>query len=127
MIIQNLTLSKRTCYEPLASTHPDRQGAAEVTALDQRRRTGHLMTPDESTAPDNRAFGPEQLAFFLRISLCHLSDVRAEDPTFTAPRMLGSLPRWSPETISLWLATTNPPMEVRPPTGRSPKSSARVH
>ena len=28
MIIQNLTLSKRTCYEPLASTHPDRQGIA---------------------------------------------------------------------------------------------------
>jgi hypothetical protein len=32
LIIQNLALSKRTCYEPLASTHPDRQGQAELWA-----------------------------------------------------------------------------------------------
>jgi hypothetical protein len=29
VIIQNLALSKRTCYEPLASTHPDRQGSGD--------------------------------------------------------------------------------------------------
>jgi hypothetical protein len=32
VIIQNLALSKRTCYEPLASTHPDRQGNAETVS-----------------------------------------------------------------------------------------------
>ena len=31
MIILNLALPERTCYEPLASTHPDTQGIASLT------------------------------------------------------------------------------------------------
>jgi hypothetical protein len=32
-IILNLALQKRTCYEPLASTHPDMQGLAALRDL----------------------------------------------------------------------------------------------
>jgi hypothetical protein len=31
MIFLNLALPERTCYEPLASTHPDTQGSAELS------------------------------------------------------------------------------------------------
>ena len=34
MIILNLALPERTCYEPLASTHPDTPGSAEMAPLD---------------------------------------------------------------------------------------------
>ena len=37
MIILNLALPERTCYEPLASTHPDTQGAALLDAYQSGR------------------------------------------------------------------------------------------
>jgi hypothetical protein len=41
-IILTLALQKRTCYEPLASTHPDTQGSAKI--LDHLAAThGHLV------------------------------------------------------------------------------------
>jgi hypothetical protein len=41
MIILNLALPKRTCSEPLASTHPDRQGSRD--ALVGVRELGRLQ------------------------------------------------------------------------------------
>jgi predicted DNA-binding transcriptional regulator AlpA len=55
-------------------------------------------------SPSPRPFDRETLADYLRVSLGHLDDCRAEDPTFPAPRMLGTLPRWSPAVIDAWIA-----------------------
>lgn len=46
---------------------------------------------------------PTTLPPFLDISARHLADVRREDPTFPAPRMVGSLPRWTRESILAWV------------------------
>jgi hypothetical protein len=40
---QNLTLQKRTCHEPLASTHPDTQGVGSCRA--SRAQLGALISP----------------------------------------------------------------------------------
>ena len=71
------------------------------------------------------------LAETLRISRRHLDDVRREDPTFPAPRMLGKLPRWTYETIHNWAeeAAQQPqPTPIAPrATAARKKGAARVH
>lgn len=51
-----------------------------------------------------RILGPAAVAALLDISERHLTDLRAEDPTFPTPRMCGRLPRWDAETIIAWVA-----------------------
>lgn len=54
-------------------------------------------------APTEKMLDPTTLAEMLRISDRHLTDVRKEDKTFPAPKMLGTLPRWSPAAIRRWM------------------------
>jgi predicted DNA-binding transcriptional regulator AlpA len=54
-------------------------------------------------APIEKMLDPTTLAEMLRISDRHLNDVRKEDKTFPAPKMLGTLPRWSPAAIRRWM------------------------
>ena len=54
-------------------------------------------------APNEKMLDPTTLAEMLRISDRHLTDVRKEDKTFPAPKMLGTLPRWSPAAIRRWM------------------------
>ena len=61
------------------------------------------MTDNNSYAPTEQMLDPTALAEMLRISLRHLTDVRTDDPTFPKPRMLGTLPRWSPAVIRRWM------------------------
>jgi predicted DNA-binding transcriptional regulator AlpA len=51
-----------------------------------------------------RILGPAGVAALLELSERHLTDLRAEDPTFPTPRMCGRLPRWDAETIIAWVA-----------------------
>jgi predicted DNA-binding transcriptional regulator AlpA len=53
--------------------------------------------------PTEKMLDPTTLAEMLRISDRHLTDVRKEDKTFPAPKMLGTLPRWSPTVVRRWM------------------------
>lgn len=53
--------------------------------------------------PTEKMLDPTTLAEMLRISGRHLTDVRREDTTFPTPKMLGTLPRWSPAAIRRWM------------------------
>lgn len=61
------------------------------------------MDTTNGYAPTEKMLDPNGLAEMLRISERHLTDVRHEDPTFPAPKMLGKLPRWSPTAIRRWM------------------------
>lgn len=61
------------------------------------------MTDIYGYAPTEKMLDPTALAEMLRISERHLTDVRNEDPTFPGPKMLGTLPRWSPAVIRRWM------------------------
>lgn len=61
------------------------------------------MITDLGFAPIQQMLSPTSLAAMLGISERHLADVRHEDPSFPAPVMLGTLPRWSPATILRWM------------------------
>lgn len=43
MIFLNLALPERTCYEPLASTHPDTQGGPESLTRDNVTSKGQML------------------------------------------------------------------------------------
>jgi hypothetical protein len=51
------------------------------------------MIPEQALNPI--IFG-HPVAHYLRISPRHLTDVRKEDCTFSAPRLLGTVPRCAP-------------------------------
>ncbi len=73
----------------------------------------------------------DDVAAALQISLRHLKSIRDDDPTFPAPRLLGTVPRWAPASIARWLvgdpasATTvadandAPAEKAAPPAGGS--------
>lgn len=42
----------------------------------------------------------DDVAAALQISVRPLKTIRDEDPTFPAPRMLGTVPRWAPVSIA---------------------------
>lgn len=46
----------------------------------------------------------DDIAIALQISVRHLKNIRDEDVTFPAPRMLGTVPRWAAASIAQWLA-----------------------
>lgn len=94
--------------------------------------TGVAMTSNPADMPTTRAWGPEEVAHYLRISPRHLNDIRAEDPAFPAPPMLGTLPPWSPKRIQAWLddepVLSSDHAEADSPTARTRrKGMARVH
>lgn len=64
------------------------------------------MTHTNATAAQSahdRAWDRQDVAHYLRISIRQLSDLRHEDPTFPAPRMVGTKPIWVPRTIETWV------------------------
>lgn len=94
------------------------------------------MTDRNGFAPTEQMLDPAALAEMLRVSERHLTDLRREDKTFPAPRMLGTLPRWSPAAIRRWMDTAAPccttaearvPAIVVPLTGKKAKGAQRVH
>ncbi|VXB06444.1 conserved hypothetical protein [Aeromicrobium sp. 9AM] len=79
---------------------------------------------------------PEAVADVLQISIRHLADLRREDATFPAPRMVGSLPRWTYESIYAWVELPSRGAEAHPAdalaavsrtTPSRSKGVARVH
>lgn len=54
---------------------------------------------------DDRAWDRQDVATYLRICLRQLTDLRHEDPTFPAPRMVGDKPIWTPGSVVDWVAT----------------------
>ncbi|MBB4739041.1 putative DNA-binding transcriptional regulator AlpA [Actinoplanes octamycinicus] len=69
---------------------------------------------EEQRSSIGTAWDIEDVAAYLKISTRHLGDIRTEDPTFPAPRMLGSLPRWHPRTVEDWLAAAEPATPAKP-------------
>lgn len=61
------------------------------------------MTDTYGFAPTEKMLTPATCAEMLGISERHLTNLRQTDPTFPAPRMLGTLPRWSPSVIRRWM------------------------
>jgi predicted DNA-binding transcriptional regulator AlpA len=68
------------------------------------------MTVNSGYSQPEQMLDPPALADMLRISIRHLDNVRRDDTSFPRPRMLGTLPRWSPEVIRRWMA--EPPEEA---------------
>lgn len=97
------------------------------------------MTDNHGFTPTEMMLDPTALAAMLRISLRHLTDLRRDDPTFPPPKMLGTLPRWSPAVIRRWME--GPAVEASAETtlagicdapapkqgSKKSKGSARVH
>ena len=113
--------------------------------------TGACMTRTPAHHQPLQTLDLEAVAHMLRCSVRHLRDLRQDDPTFPAPRMLGTSPRWTYETIHAWVespsrvaadvdAVCTPaaaagaaPAAVAAPTADTPrraaakKGAARVH
>jgi hypothetical protein len=62
------------------------------------------MSNNTTRPPDDTSWGPKRIAHYLDASERHIRDIRREDETFAAPRMIGSKPRWSPDVIRRWVA-----------------------
>lgn len=67
-----------------------------------------MTSLDNATLAPFTAWGPDEVAAYLLISVRKLNELRADDRTFPAPRMIGSLPRWSPLAVAAWLADADP-------------------
>jgi hypothetical protein len=72
------------------------------------------MSDNTPRPPDDTSWGPKHIAHHLDVSERHVPDIRREDETFPAPRMVGSTPRWSPDVIRRWVADGG---STRPPAG----------
>lgn len=49
------------------------------------------------------AWAKRDVAAFLGVSVRTVENLVGSDPTFPAPRYVGRLPRWNPETVRAWL------------------------
>lgn len=81
------------------------------------------MTDNHGFAPTEKMLDPNGLAQMLRISERRLTDLRHEDHTFPAPRMLGTLPRWSPSAIRRWMEEPPAAPAATPAAAASPVSA----
>ena len=74
--------------------------------------TAHLTIPDHLLSctqlpvgsPARFSWTLDDVAATLQISVRHLKTIRDQDPSFPAPRLLGTVPRWAPASIAHWLA-----------------------
>lgn len=82
------------------------------------------MTDTYGFAPTEKMLAPTTLAEMLDISERHLADVRREDETFPSPKMLGTLPRWSPAVIRRWMEGT-PAADSPAAPGSAARSSSK--
>lgn len=62
----------------------------------------------------------DDVAAALQISVRHLKTIRDEDPSFPAPRLLGTVPRWAPASIAHWLAGDPTPSASATDEGDAP-------
>ena len=99
---------------------------------------GHLLSCTQLPvgSPARFSWTLDDVAAALQISVRHLKNIRDQDPSFPAPRLLGSVPRWAPASIARWLAgdpapaapaADDAPIEAVPAaagTGRRRKPSA---
>jgi predicted DNA-binding transcriptional regulator AlpA len=108
---------------------PLRQVVPRLSAQLDQGRTDLVMTPatEERRSSTSTAWDIEDVATYLKISTRHLGDIRAEDPSFPPPRMLGSLPRWHPKTVEDWLAAAEPAVAAKPEPKPRKRVAARVH
>ena len=84
------------------------------------------MANDTTRPPADKAWGPKHIAHYLDVSERHVRDIRREDDTFSAPRMVGSRPRWSPDAVRRWVAEGGAPRPPAGPTGPKRKGPGRV-
>jgi len=67
---------------------------------------GHLLSCTQLPvgSPARFSWTLDDVAAALQISVRHLKTIRDEDPSFPAPRLLGTVPHWAPASIARWLA-----------------------
>lgn len=97
------------------------------------------MTHTPASADTAQTLDLEAVAHMLRCSIRYLRDLRQDDPTFPAPRMLGASPRWTYETIRAWVeqpareaavlaaAASASALDIPPSAPVRAKGAARVH
>jgi hypothetical protein len=84
------------------------------------------MANNTMRPPADKAWGPKHIAHYLDVSERHVRDIRRQDDTFPAPRMVGSKPRWCPNVVQRWVADGGSPvLPVTPQKMR--KGAGRVH
>ncbi|WP_168929351.1 hypothetical protein [Nocardioides sp. GY 10113] len=72
-------------------------------------RTPHDCDCRSNASWTDRILDAAGVAAYLGVSPRHLADLRREDPGFPAPRMLGTLPRWSAQVLHDWIASPGSP------------------
>lgn len=84
------------------------------------------MANDTTRPPADTAWGPKHIALYLDISERHFRDVRREDPSFPAPRMVGNRPRWCDTVVRRWVADGGSSAPTAAPKQKR-KGAGRVH
>ena len=87
-----------------------------------------MTTTQLEVPPVDTAWGPKDVAAYLKISIRLLSVLRVMDDTFPAPRMIGRLPRWSAPAVIAWLANEDAkPKRAGANRPARAKAGQRVH
>ena len=87
-----------------------------------------MTTTQLEVPPVDTAWGPKDVAKFLKISIRHLSVLRVMDDTFPDPRMIGQLPRWAAPAVMAWLAHEDAkPKRTGAARSARAKAGQRVH
>jgi predicted DNA-binding transcriptional regulator AlpA len=75
-----------------------------------------MTTKTAAVPPEERAWTVTDVAYFLKVSVRHVYNLRATDPTFPEPVKVGTALRWPPRTVPRWLDRGG---EVLPPHASS--------
>jgi predicted DNA-binding transcriptional regulator AlpA len=148
-LIKSSRAAPRTRTDLARSRQTVTASAAQFAEIDFRQRargtaselctgTKNRMTRTPANTQPAQTLDLEAVAHMLRCSVRHLHNVRQDDPTFPAPRMLGTSPRWTYETIHAWVelpsrTTTAPAGDTAPDeptpenTATAKRAAARVH
>ncbi|WP_311215502.1 hypothetical protein [Aeromicrobium sp. WCS2018Hpa-33] len=106
--------------------HPTRQRGLVCTIASQRQHgTGAVMDIAPHTAACRPFLDPEAVAALLGVSRRHLDVVRAKDPSFPLPREVGSLPRWTYESLQAWVAGPSSEQLFDPTPAATPSEPVR--
>jgi predicted DNA-binding transcriptional regulator AlpA len=97
---------------------------APSTAWPERTSTRECMTRTPANTKPAQTLDLEAVAHMLRCSVRHLHDLRQDDPTFPIPRMLGTSPRWTYETIHTWVELPSRTAATTPTADPATEASA---
>jgi predicted DNA-binding transcriptional regulator AlpA len=86
-----------------------------------------MTTKTKAVPPEDRAWTVTDVAYFLKVSVRHVYNLRTSDRTFPEPVKVGTALRWPPRAVPSWLECGG---AVLPPNTSSPKQrkgAGRVH